>query len=170
MPVIRLKTDHFSSRELHSIGSQKTMNPVLVTQGPLPAPGKYFSSPTETPGENQGHCHVPGCPSLLSRLSPAICGTHAHARMHTRTSNPRAHHRHCHAEQEVPWPVQRWGRARMVGSRGAPHPALWSAVSPGPPSCQAWTGRPHTGRESGGDAPIRLPAGQSLHARSGRGR
>lgn len=93
MLVIKLKTDHFSSRELHSNGSQKTMNPVLITQGPLPAPGKYFSSPTETPGENQGHCHIPGCPSLLSWLSPAICGMHADARMRTRTSNNRVHHR-----------------------------------------------------------------------------
>lgn len=165
MPVIRLKTDHFSSRELHSIGSQKTMNPVLVTQGPLPAPGKYFSSPTETPGENQGHCHVPGCPSLLSRLSPAICGTHAHEGIQSQSPAPTLSR-----GAGSPWPVQRWGRARTVGSRGAPHPALWSAVSPGPPSCQAWTGRPHTGRESGGHAPIRPPAGQSLHSRPGRGR
>lgn len=87
MLVIKLKTDHFSSRELHSNGLQKTMNPVLITQGPLPAPGKYFSSPSETPGENQGHCDIPGCPSLLS-LSPAICGMHAHEDIQSQSTSP----------------------------------------------------------------------------------
>lgn len=139
------------------------MNPVLITQGPLPAPGKYFSSPTETPGEKQGHRHIPGCPSLPCPLWDAHGHTHARMRGHPITEHV-LQSRKSHGPSGG-------GAGAGQSEAGVPFTQLSLVCSQSrasePPSI-GQAAQPHTGRESRGDEPTCPPARKSFHSRPGR--
>lgn len=161
MSVIKLKTDHFSSHELHSNDLHKTMNPVLITQGPLPASGKYFSFPTETRGENQGHCRIPGFTARPCPLRDAHGHTHARARGHPVTEHV--------MRRRKPHGPSRGGAGAEQREAGVSYTQLSGpqSVSPGPPSPQALDRLP-THPQGGRAEEMHPPAVKSFHSRPDR--
>lgn len=134
------------------------MDPVLLTQGPLPAPGKYISSLMETPGEIQCRGHIPGCPPRPARLGLPLAGR---TRAHTQ-GDPTVGHTML-ALPEV------GASGGAMGRRGPIHLALSGQVSPGPLSPGRQERRP-TCRESRGpqgDPRVHL-LGRSFQSRPGR--
>lgn len=125
------------------------MDPVLITRGRLPAPGKYISPPWEPLGKTRP-CHIPAAHCCCPGLGPAVSWTHMGLHAHTQ-GNPVTEHM-------VPTAWSHW-----------PFPS-WEAWSRGLGAAGIRKGYPHRGSRgpAGRGSPSVCLQGRSFHSRPGR--